>query len=270
MNSSIQLTRRFRLTELLLNLNIPYDLFIADAGLLGRCDQRHFAAGVRFLAAYESGIPAEPLCNVAAEMGTWTKRWQLIAEGAQRIVVPCPQAEAFAASVLPHPIIKKIERAYETGRPAMRKRQMAPARHLGFVPVRSCAHEQRLMRDTARQLNTIRPDISITVIGEALDDIGLMHASNAFVTGVVEPREFQHLIVALGIERLFITTTQPLFGHPTLSAASSSQLPTAYFDWSMGKSMRRKKDLAIDPCVSLAELIRALNRWIPETHPRAG
>ena len=31
----------------------------------------------------------------------------------------------------------------------------------------------------------------MTVIGATLDDIALMHGSNAFVTGAVEPREFR-------------------------------------------------------------------------------
>jgi len=252
-----------RLIGLLLNLKVPYDIFIADAGLLGPDNQKIFAAAVRPLAARENDNRSKASPQNAAETENWTDHWQRIAEGAQRIIVPCPQAETFAASILPQSIMDKIELAYERRRPAMRKRRKAAVPHLGFVPVRSCAHEQWLMRETARQLNTIRPDISITVIGAALDDIDLMRGSNAFVTGAVEPLELEHLVDALGVEHLFISTTRPLFGHPTLSVASSSRLPIAYFDWSVRQSMPNKKDLAIDPRLSLDDMISALNRWIP-------
>ncbi len=121
------------------------------------------------------------------------------------------------------------------------QRRKAASPHLGFVPVRSGAHEQRLVLETARQLTRLRPDISLTVIGAALDDLGLMRGSTTFVTGTVEPEEFESLIRMLGVEYLFVCTTRPLFGHPILLTAFSSSLPTAYFDWS-GTGASNQKD----------------------------
>jgi uncharacterized protein YjiS (DUF1127 family) len=252
----------FRLIDLLADLKIPYDIFIADAGLLGRHDERNLASAVRSVARSVGDEPGEPPSKNAAEIANWTDRWRRIAEDAQRIVVPCAQAEAFAVSVLPRRAIDKIDRAYERRPPAMMKLRKAAACHLGFVPVRSCAQEQWLMRETARKLSRLRPDISLTVIGAALDDIGLMRGSTAFVTGAIEPREFENLVDAVGVEHLFVSTTRPVFGHPTLSIAFSSRLPTAYFDWSMGQTIPKRKDLAIDPRSSIADLIGALERWI--------
>ena len=255
-----------RLIDLLLNLKIPYDIFIADAGLLGRHNKQSFASAVQSLLTSEGDKPGEAARKMGAETMNWTDRWQQIASAAQRIVVPCAQAEAFAASVLPRCAIDKIDRAYDRRRPATRKRRRAAYRHLGFVPVRCSAHEQWLMRETARQLNSLRPDISMTVIGTALDDIGLMRSSTAFVTGAVEPEELEHLVDALDVDHLFISTTRPVFGHPTLSIAFSSGLPIAYFDWSVGKSTPKELDLAIDPRSSLDDLIGSLDRWIPKLY----
>ena len=256
----------FQLIDLLLNLKVPYDMFIADAGLLGRHSGKKFATAVQSLAAHETDNLGEASSKTTAETERWTERWQQIADDAHRIIVPCPQAAAFAAGSLPQSTFDKIERACETRRPTRRKRPQATAGHLGFVPVRSCAHEQWLMGATARQLSRMRPDLSMTVIGAALDDISLMRGSNVFVTGAVTPGEFEPLVDALGIGYLFICTTQPLFGHPTLSVASSSRCSIAYFDWSAGKCIPNKRDLAIDPRMSLDDMMGALNRWIPEAN----
>lgn len=255
-----------QLIDLLLNLKIPYDIFIADDGLLGRHAAQNFASAVRSLLTSEGDKPGKTLRRTAAETMNWTDRWQQIAGAAQRIVVPCAQAEAFAASVLPRCTIDKIDRAYERRSPTTRRRRRAATGHLGFVPVRRCAHEQWLMRETARQLNRLRPDISMTVIGAALDDIGLMRSSTAFVTGAVEPEELEHLVDALDVDHLFISTTRPVFGHPTLSIAFSFDLPIAYFDWSVGKNTPKELDLAIDPCLSLDDIVGALDQWIPKPY----
>jgi O-antigen biosynthesis protein len=252
----------FQLIDLLLNLKVPYDIFIADGGLLGRYNGQILATAVRCLATQESDKSCDGSCGAAEETGNWTDRWQRITEGAQRIVVPCARAEAFAASFLPQHTVDRIDRSYERRHSAKRKRRKGAVCHLGFVLVRSCAHEQWLVSETARQLSRLRPDMLMTVIGAALDDIGLMRSSNAFVTGAVDPEEFEDLVDALGVGHLFVSAARPVFGHPTLSIAFSSCLPTAYFDWSAGQCVPIKQDLAIDPRSSFAELIGALDRWI--------
>ena len=254
-----------QLVELLLTLKVPYDIFIADAGLLGPRDAQPIA-----IAALES--PAGngqrvPSAKTGAEVGkeeetNWVKRWRTIADGARRILVPCPQAEAFAASILPQHAIEAIARpAEKRGRNPRRVREL-DSRHLAFVPVRSCAHEQRLMSAVTRKFIALQPDLSFTIIGTTLDDMGLMRGGNAFVTGAVAAEDFEHLIAALGVRHLFVSMTRPLFGHPTLNAVHSSSLATAYFDWSMGRIKPKKQDLAIDPRSSLDHIIDALSRWM--------
>jgi len=251
----------FGLVDLLLTLDVPYDIFIADAGLLGPHSKPFSAAAVRSLSG-EDDEQAAPV-NTRPEAKYWVNRWREIAGGAQNILAPCPQAEAFAASVLPQRTIEKIGHGPEKRSRPTRKIAKATARHLGLVPVRRCAQELWLMCEIARGLNQMRQPISVTVIGAALDDIDLMRRSSAFVTGAVSAEEFEGEAAALGLEYLFVSTTQPLFGHPILSVAHSSALPTAYFDWSGGQIKPQKKDLPIDPGSSLDDIIAALDRWIP-------
>jgi GT2 family glycosyltransferase len=259
----------FELVELLLHLKVPYDLFIADAGLLGP-HQRILAAVVQSAGQFQIEKRGGVSCKTAAEAGDWTNRWWKIAEGAKRILVPCGHAEAFVAGVLPQRTFGKIDRLDESANPAIRKQRPATACHLGIVPVRSCAYEQRLISEIARELGRLRPDISISVIGATRDDIGLMRTSNAFVTGAVDPEEFEQLVDTLGVGHLFVGTTQPLFAHPILSVIFSSNIPTAYFDWSVGRNEPNTMDLAIDPRSSLDDIISALIRFMPEMYQGSG
>ncbi|HYA60035.1 MAG TPA: hypothetical protein VED85_06730 [Burkholderiaceae bacterium] len=89
-----------------------------------------------------------------------------------------------------------------------------------------------------------------------------MRRTNAFVTGLVGAEEFDNVINALGLGHLFVSATQPLFGHPVVTAARSSSLPTAYFDWSGGRIKAEKKDLPLNPHTSLDEITDRLSRWI--------
>jgi len=118
------------------------------------------------------------------------------------------------------------------------------------------------MSEIAQRLARTRPDISLTVLGATLDDLNLMRSSNVFVTGAVAPGEFDDLADALGVGKLLVSTTRPLFGHPMLTAVRSSHLPAAYFDWSAGLVKTDKNDLPIDPGASMDEIVEALGRWI--------
>jgi hypothetical protein len=250
-----------QLVELLLALKVPYDIFIADAGLLGPRDVQPIA--IAALGSPAGNGQRVPSAKTGAEEETqWVKHWRTIADGARRILVPCAQAESFATSILPQHAIEAIARPAEKRGRHPRKGKKSESRHLAFVPVRSCAHEQRLMSAVTRKFIALQPDVSFTIIGTTLDDMGLMRGGNAFVTGAVAAEDFEHLIAALGVRHLFVSTTRPLFGHPTLNAAHSSSLPTAYFDWSMGRIKPKKQDLAIDPRSSLDDIIDALSRWM--------
>jgi hypothetical protein len=255
----------FTLIDVLIKLKVPYDIFIADAGLLGAHKAQYVAVAGRSLATHKSeiGVRHKRFSNTAVEPREqdWVGRWQKIAEGAQQILVPCPQAEAFVARILPQRTTKKIERCGPS-RARRRSRKAAP-NQLGFVLVRSCAQEQSLIGNIARKIAEIRPAISTTIMGAALDDIALMGSTDAFVTGSIDAAELDDLVDALGLGYLLVAATQPLFGHPILKAAAQCSLPTAYFDWSAGQTRPKKKDLPLDPQASLDDIIDRLGRWIP-------
>jgi GT2 family glycosyltransferase len=247
----------FRLVDLLRRLDVPYRLYIADAGLLGRHNERTVAKAGNRSAQHRKAFAVS-----ASRESLWVRRWREIAEGADRIIVPCPQAEAFAASVLPCEMRDKLDRTYKKSQLLERNLSVPTQYHLGLVPVRSCAHEQRLMAEIAHRLCKLQPDLLITVVGSTFDDLGLMRSSGAFVTGLVEANEFKRLVKDLAIKKLFISSTRAIFSHPVLSTAADSSLPIAYFDWSEGRVEPNLEDLAIDPSASVDDVARSLDRWL--------
>ena len=245
------------LLETLLKISKRYDLFIADGGLFGwKATQPCAAAALLGSDKHK--------CLEQRVDENWVERWLQIAEGAERIIVPCTQAEAYSKSILPQTAIAKIERCPIARVRVKRKRRPENVSNLGFVSLRSCAQEQRLMSNLARGLVRKRPELSITVIGATLDDIGLMRSSSAFVTGMVNADEFEDVVDALGVSFLVVCATHPLFGHPIQSVALSSPLPVAYFDWSAGHGKAKKKDLLLDPKWSADAIIDRLARWMPQ------
>jgi GT2 family glycosyltransferase len=242
----------FSLVDLLLNLRIPCVLFVADAGLLAPA-----YPGARIRRTVEQARSGDIAVGSAR-----AKRWRQIAEEANRIIVPCPQAEAFAVRALSPGIAAKLDRRYGESSRRASPRDTAMQTHLGVVPVRACIHEQRLIIRLARQLKRVRPRISVTVVGATLDDLALMRACGAFVTGRVEAAEFNRLLADLAITNLFVGAMQPIFAHPILTAVGASGLPVAYFDWSEGRVAPEAVDLALEPDESVEGLAAALDCWM--------
>jgi O-antigen biosynthesis protein len=256
----------FSFVEMLLNLKAPCDIFIADAGLLGPEAAHPCAEAVRSSLAAQSNRRREDINKVDARPSyrEWQDFWQEIAADAQEILAPCSHAEAFAATVLPRRTIHRIEPSTSSCHTKKRVDNPVADGRIGFVPARSSLHEQWLMGEVARAFSKTRPDLSISVVGATLDDIGLMQNANTFVTGAVDAEEVERLSASLGLERIFISATRPLFGHPIISAVQSCSLPIAYFDWSKGHRKSDKDDLPINPNASLDELIETLSEWMPQ------
>jgi GT2 family glycosyltransferase len=80
------------LMRLLLALDVPHDMFIADAGLLDRRGE-----GLASIAARSDTAPS------------WRVGWREIADKAKRILAPCGQAQAFAATLLPQRKIVRVD-----------------------------------------------------------------------------------------------------------------------------------------------------------------
>jgi GT2 family glycosyltransferase len=236
-----------RLADLLLALKIPLEIFIADGGLSARDGERL------------SVLPARCLGTTEIDGG----RWREIVEAADRILVPCVQAWAFAARFLPERKITLVERPNATPYNATRRRQRRGAAHrLGVLAARGCAQEHWLIRKIACTFRMTHPDLALIVIGRTRDDLDLMRVGNTFVAGAVDAAEFESVVIAYDLQALFISVTRPLFGHPILAAAIRSTLPIAYFDWSMGRAERTDEDLPLDPRSTLEAITAALGQWV--------
>ncbi|MGO9759154.1 MAG: glycosyltransferase family 2 protein [Roseiarcus sp.] len=248
------------LLKRLLELEVPYDLFIADAGLLDRGGGPVTTFPLRRSRrdAGPDGAPAEPP-HVAAR---WRSGWRIIAENAERILAPCERAQAFAATILPGRKISRLDSRADQRRSAGRSGGNGETGRLGVVAVRSCAQEQRQIVEIARAFRARRPEISITVLGATLDDLGLMRIGDVFVTGRVEVAEFERLIGASRLDALFLGLTEPLFGHPIVSLTHNARLPVAYRDWSAGVVEPRKGDLPIPARAPLDAVIDNLAQWL--------
>jgi hypothetical protein len=123
--------------------------------------------------------------------------------------------------------------------------------------------EYQFMHDVIAGLTSARPDLDIVVTGSTHDDSDLMRAG-AFVTGSVDPTELSLLFRRFQFDRIVLCMTQPLFGHPALSAAMACSLPVAYFDWSCGHCPVRDGDLPLDPLLSAAVAVERLLPWLQE------
>jgi hypothetical protein len=234
------------LMRLLLALDVPHDMFIADAGLLDRRDD-----GLASIAARSDTAPS------------WRAGWREIADKAKRILAPCGQAQAFAATLLPQRKIVRVDSSRSRRRAATTFDGEGDACRLGVIPVRSCADEQRQIVEIAHAFRRRRPDVSIVVLGAALDDLALMRIGNVFVTGRFDAAEFDRLIRANRLGALFLNLSRPLFGHPLVTLALNARRPTAYRHWSAGDVEPRAGDLAIPARSGLGAVANELAKWLP-------
>jgi GT2 family glycosyltransferase len=237
-------------------LGVPYDMAIADAGLLGVAGAASLLTANR---AFRRGDTAS--CNAALHDDSWMARWRTIAGGASAILAMDEQARAFAARLFPR---REIQEIYDAG--PRRERRASPecrnvGARLGFLPIRPCAEEQRFLAGIAHAFQRIDPDIKLVTFGAALDDVGLMRIGNMHVTGPVESDELEETATSYGVDFLFASVTQPLFGHPLLSAARDCPQRLAYFDWSCGIVEPRQGDLPLDPDLSVETIAAELLQW---------
>ena len=246
--------------DLIIKLRVPYDLFIADAGLF-RQGGGAFTIAAASLAdpstERDAGKPADEEQDADP-----IDRWSDLINGSERVLVPCERAQAFAQDHLAEHQLRKIERLVGKRRRTIPRRPQKALWRLGLLPVRSGAQEHWLMSQIARWFRAERPDVSLTVIGATFDDLGLMRIGNAFVTGAVDAAEIERAIAAYALQCLFVSVARPLFGHSLLSLAFNLPLPVAYFDWSRGRLKARRGDLPLDPDASLDGILSALGRWM--------
>ena len=252
------------LADLLLDLGVAREIFIADAGLFGAEGESFRLSAVPSTRSYPlsagNGIPSP--VNRRADLEA-SKSWIDIAQEAESIIVPCEHARAFAISFLPQRRNWRVEPSGRQLYQRVRRPRKQNGARLGLVTLRGCAEEHCLIRDIACAFRLVRPDVSLTVLGTTFDDVGLMRIGNTFVTGAVDAWEFPHIVKAHGLQSLFLSVSRPIFGHPILLRCLRCVLPVAFFDWSLGRITPREGDLPLDPRSSLGDIVAALDHWLP-------
>jgi GT2 family glycosyltransferase len=244
----------FRLLDLIAEVKLPFDLAVADGGVLGRRDAASLLAATRSVGAH-GGVPVDDEAFIA--------RWHETAANAERILAVDEHARAFAASLFPQRRVIMMEQPAESrGLSLSRRRSRAPGLRLGLVPVRRGAQEQWLIATVARAFKGVRPDLTLTVLGTTLDDAALMRIGNTHVTGAVDDEKIETLYDSYDLDALFVCPTQPLFGHPHITSAWQSSRPIAYFDWSNGNVSSRPGDLALAAELAVDALLAEVDHWL--------
>jgi hypothetical protein len=181
---------------------------------------------------------------------------------ADRVLVPDAQAEAFTSRVAPRRNTVRVKAA-EANTPSSNSPD-GVARRLGLVLIRRNPKDHQLMRGLIPGLKRVHPELELVVAGSTSDDQELLRSSGVFVTGAVDAAELEALFRRYRFDHLMLCVTEPLFGHPILSAVMASALPVAYFDWSRGRCPVRPGDLPLDPSQSTAGAVKQLAPWLQE------
>lgn len=247
------------LVDVLVDGRIPYELMLADGGLL--CPP-----GVRLEIAGTGSKQAE--CDqtddgvgVSQEIAAWRNRWRRVAANAERIVVPCPMARAFAAFHFPDLKTSAVKQPASVRNSPKRSSGQYPAK-LGILAPRISSEELATLRGLIPAMARLKPDLRIVVIGKTLADRELMQWPNVFVTGAVHRNDLDRILCQYQIQSILTGLGQPLFGHPVEREADQSGVPIARFDWSFGHYRPLRGDLAISPTRAGGEIAEQLVRWI--------
>lgn len=251
----------------LLELPVPHDIFVA-----------HTELGLE----RRSGPSASPGIAERRQSHRIVEDpffWSLVVASADRVLVPDAQAEAFASRVAPRRNTIRLEAAATKSTPVRDLSRNSPAngslssappskfpdgtaRHVGLVPIRRSPKDYQFMRGLISGLRREQPELELVVAGSTSDDHDLLRAGDAFVTGTVDAAELEALFRRYRLDRLVLCLTEPMFGHPILSAVMTSVLPVAYLDWSGGRCPVRAADLPLDPLLSTAGAVARLTAWL--------
>ncbi len=251
--------------NLILQLECPIDLLVADAGLVCRRGSFLRSDGTQ-CDAQRMGRPcdeclAAPTAWAAETTEDWLKHWEGLVARVRHIYAPNRQAKSFASRFVGRGKVIELKSPKRNLASAQRAKNSKIGRGIGLVVLGSGAAEYRLTKAVALALNRELPERPVIVIGQTLDDLGLMRLDNVHVTGTVDRREYGRILSQYDIGALFFPIRQPLFGHPTMTGLAECTA-TASFDWSSGEVSPRTGDLALRPEITNDELIESLVSWL--------
>jgi hypothetical protein len=245
----------------LLKLGVPHDVYIANDAFLD--GDRPPTAAAESIRQARSDTASTVAIDGTVERDL-RRRWREISRTAKHVIAPSEQAQICALKFFRASRLSRVKAAANAGGRKIRRRGQAISR-LGFLPIQACSEEQALMGATARAIRLTNPGVMVTVLGSTLDDLGLMQIANTFVTGSIDPQEVESLAKSYDLQAVFVPLTRRIFGHPLVDSVSTSALPVAYFDWSLGRLRARSGDLAFDPRVPFEGMVARLRRWLSQS-----
>lgn len=254
------------LRDLLLDLNVPINLYIANAGLM--CPHGTFLQDDQHICDVRDSFQSCRTCSPillagddAHSIKQWRQDWEDVIRHADQIMAPCGRAKNFAEAFLVDQPVIELNRPEASASLFFQSEADRPRDQFGFLAIGENAADFRLMHNVVRILRHQHPEISIVVIGSTLDDVELMKAGNVFVTSDLKPAEYGRVLAQYDIRALFLATRGALFGHPVLNSGEDSDLPLAYFDWSLGQHHAQKKDLPLTPGITDRQVASSLGSW---------
>ena len=132
---------------------------------------------------------------------------------------------------------------------------------LGIVCPEATGEADRQIMTLGRMFRLRDIDASIVVLGQCVDELGIMASGNIFVTGAIGRLEYPQVIRQYGIGRLFSPyRTRHFRIADDLGALCGLQ--KGYFDWSFGSLEIEDGDLALDPRLCVERAAHEVGAWL--------
>jgi GT2 family glycosyltransferase len=183
-----------------------------------------------------------------------------------QIIVPCELARGFVQHHLPDRSKIAVEPMGSAKPPARKTKKTKAAGGekftCGIISPSRLNDDFHFIKALATNIRRRTKNGSLIILGETFDDLDLMALDDVFVTAAIEAAEIPALCELYKIEKLFLATQKPLFGHPLAEAAATTGLPLAYFDWSFGASVPSQRDLALLPDLVPNVIAARLTDWM--------
>ena len=104
-------------------------------------------------------------------------------------------------------------------------------------------------------------DASIVVLGQCVDELGIIESGPVFIAGGVVRQEYARVIQQYRIGKLFLPYRTRRFGLVDQVGAACG-LQKAYFDWSFGALDKDTGDLPLDPRICLERAALGVGAWL--------
>ncbi len=207
------------LLKAIAGLGCPFDIFIADAGIISPA-----GADLEFKAWSWRATPGKSGYS-HGDLLKWQELWKAYGRGAAKIIAPCQDAESFAKGVFP---TKPITLAKLRAQP-VRIPEAVWDMHgdsVALVALAPNALPENHVAKIARAVSDKWPVKTLLAIGKFANALELMRRENLIVIEADET-DIADILAIHRINCMIFCDTQPIFGHPFADAAVEHGLAIA-------------------------------------------